>query len=210
MNKSLFVLMLFIAIVHHLSGQTDMVQHHTGLELNLNAIQLNSSIVANIFGTQLIASGFLNQRIEIINSASLLFRKPDTYYQNDIRMRLWGGAAGKWHPGFAAELGYLIQTEDWLREDINDGNLTQHGILFGGTWYFPLKTLDKGFVVAKWAYVVKSRNPNMTIFNCYVHWNLLKNIAIHIGGDIYTEIHNLKYSGFTVGLAYQIHKQKNT
>jgi hypothetical protein len=184
-------------------GQSEVVQHHTGLELNLNTFQLNSSIVNDIFGSQLRLTAFLNERTELLNSGSVLFRSSNTYFQNDFRIRLWGESAGKWHPGFAAELGYLYQNKDWLRENQPEGDKNQHGFLFGGTWYFPLKILDKGFVLAKWCYALKPNNTDMTIFNCYVHWNILKKIGFHVGGDIYNEFKNLKYSGFVVGFSYQ-------
>lgn len=205
MNK-IICLFVFTSISINIFAQTEMLQHHTGLELNVNAFQLNSSIVNEIIGSQLRITAFINERTELLNSSSVLFRNSDTHFQNDFRVRLWGGSAGKWHPGFAAEVGYLFQTKDWLRDKALEGAVNQHGFLFGGAWYFPLKILDKGYVVSKWAYVLKPNNPNMTIFNCYVHWNILKKTGFHVGGDIYTEFKNLKYSGFVVGFSYQISK----
>lgn len=205
MKNTLF-LVLFLGQLLTAAGQDEMVQHHTGIELNVNAFQLNSSVVDNIWGSQIRLNAFLQERIELLNSASFLFRDSETYFQNDLRIRMWGGSAGKWHPGFAAEIGHLWQTEDWLQEGVTENLEATHGFLFGGTWYFPLDVLEKGFVVAKWAYVLVPDHSNMTIFNCYVHWNIWKKIGLHVGGDIYTRFDNLKYSGFVLGLSYQFLK----
>ena len=202
MNKIILIL-LFLIDSKNVCSQTEMHQNHSGLECNLNFVQLNSSIVNDILGSQLRLNVFLHERIELLNSGSMLFRNAKSYFQNDFRVRFWGCGARKWHPGFAAEIGYLYQTKDWLRKDAFSVIDNQHGFLFGGVWDFPLSILQKGYVVAKWSYVIKPKNPNMTIFNCYVHWNLLKNIGFHVGGDIYNEVHQLKYSGFVVGLSYQ-------
>lgn len=93
-----------------------------------------------------------------------------------------------------------------MKESESQQSKVQHGFLFGGVWYFPLNVLDKGFVISKWAYVIVPDNSNMTIFNCYVHWNILEKIGIHVGGDIFTRFSNIKYSGFVLGFSYQFTK----
>ena len=206
--NAVFIYMLFLIITNTaLNAQSNhpFLNHHTNLEINFNAIQLNASIVDDIWGGQFRLNYFLHEQIELVNNTGILTRSAEQFFQNDLRLRLWGGGAGSWHPGFAVEFGHLYQNEDWLNEGSETSILDQHGFLFGGTWYFPLTILNKGFVVSKWAYVLQSKSKNMTIFNCYVHWNVTENVAIHIGGDIYTKHKNLKYSGFIIGLAYQIH-----
>jgi hypothetical protein len=89
-------------------------------------------------------------------------------------------------------------SRDFLKpnEDVN-----QSGFLFGGDWYFPLRILSNGYVIAKWAYVIRPNSKDMTIFNCFVHWNLTKHLGFYCGGDIYTQFEGYKYSGFVAGLS---------
>ena len=203
LKKYLSGLTLFLIHTFNVFAADSFVNHHQGLEINLNVFQLNTSIVDAITGEQLRINYFLHDRIEIINNTSSLLQNEKRIYQNDFRFRLWGTGAGSWYPGIALELGYLNQDEDWLYEGSAERKKNVGGGLIGGTWYFPLFKMNKGYVLAKWAYVLRSNVSNLFIFNCYAHWNLLNHVAIHFGGDIYSAFHDLKYSGFTIGFTYQ-------
>ena len=174
------------------------LEHHAGAELTLAVVQLNSSHGRAKWGGQIRLTVSIDDRVELVESLTLLARRPGLITQNDLRLRVWGDGAGSWHPAYAAELGYLFQSEDWLALDAQTRR-PRHGVLMGGTWRFPLDVLDEGFTLAKWAYVIRPKSRNMTVFNCFAHWHVAQDVGVHIGGDIYTAYGDLKYSGFTVG-----------
>jgi len=167
-------------------------------EQTLSFNQLNSSIVSNLNGIQSKSNFVIIKRIELLNTATYLFGQNNNYFMNDLRLSFAGPEPQKWHPGLSAEIGYLYMSRDFLKpnEDVN-----QSGFLFGGDWYFPLRILSNGYVIAKWAYVIRPNSKDMTIFNCFVHWNLTKHLGFYCGGDIYTQFEGYKYSGFVAGLS---------
>jgi hypothetical protein len=172
----------------------------TTIEANL--VQLSTSDEPSLWGGQLRVTAQLHERIDLIESATVLPVAPEPLIQNDFRVRLWGGAAGHWHPAFAIELGYLFQNGDWLTSDSPQGAV--HGATVGGTWLFPLAVIRSGSVIAKWAYVFRGGVPDMTIFNCFVQWRVARRFGVRVGGDIHRALRRLKYSGFTVGVTYRL------
>ena len=128
-----YLVILMIPKVKLNAQKQAYLNHHTSVELNLNALQLNSSIVEDILGGQFRINYFLQERIELINNTTLLTRSGNQFFQNDLRLRFWGGGAGSWHPGFAVELGHLYQNEDWLYNGSETSTKNQNGFLFGGT-----------------------------------------------------------------------------
>lgn len=172
----------------------------------LNFNQLNSSIVQNLYGLQSKSNFQIIKQIELLNTATYLLGQKQDYFMNDIRLCFAGPNAQKWHPALGAELGYVFLKRDFLapKEVLN-----QHGFVFGGDWDFPLKILTNGHVIAKWGYVIIPHAKDMTIFNCFVHWNLSKKIGFYCGGDIYKKLGGNKYSGFVIGLSFTSWKKIN-
>ena len=201
-NKYILTLGLTL-LVSGLSAQ--IINDSIKFEQTLNFNQLNASIVPNLIGIQSKSNIVIIKQIELLNAATYLFRQNNNYFMNDLRFCFAGPKAQKWHPGLGAEIGYLYMSRDFLNasETKNQG-----GFLFGGDWYFPLRILSNGSVVAKWAYVLRPNSKDMTIFNCFVHWNLKKNLGFYCGGDIYTQFGGYKYSGFVAGLSITLW-QKN-
>ena len=172
------------------------------LGFETNGVQLSTSSQPSVWGAQLRAIVAVHERIDIVESATLLFLPLHTTVHNDLRVRFWGGPAGRWHPAYAVEVGYLLQSRDWLAT--TPGPDVVHGASIGGTWRFPLDVLRSGYVLAKWAYVIRADAANMTIFNCFVSWNLSESFGLRVGGDIYHGLERLKYSGFTVGMSVSL------
>ena len=167
-------------------------------EQTLSFNQLNSSIVSNLNGIQSKSNFVIMKRIELLNTATYLFGQNNNYFMNDLRLSFAGPEPQKWHPGLSAEIGYLYMSRNFLEPN---GDKNKNGFLFGGDWYFPLRILSNGYVIAKWAYVIRANSKDMTIFNCFVHWNLTKHLGFYCGGDIYTQFEGYKYSGFVAGLS---------
>lgn len=201
-------LLLFIisTICLDIKVSAALTEHHKGFELGMNTVQIDNTLGQSINGTQLLGELFLHERIEILNTYMQINQdKEFLIIQNDLRLRLWGIEAEDWHPGLALEFGYFDQNRDWLNKSISAANENKkNGSLFGGVWYFPLNKIEKGYAIAKWAYVIRPYAPDLVIFNCFAHWNIFKNVAVHFGGDIFREVGNLKFSGFVTGLAFQL------
>ncbi|MFH1000088.1 MAG: hypothetical protein V1783_04525 [Bacteroidota bacterium] len=204
-NKHTWVLLIALFLIHSLKAQISICPNRFEQTVNFN--QLNSSMVENLWGLQSKSNYLINDKIEVLNTATFLSGQKNNFYMNDFRLNFYGPEANQWYPGLSVEVGYLYMNRDFL--ELN-GNTNQHGVLFGGDWNFPLKILSNGYVIAKWAYVIRLHSNNMTIFNCFVHWNLTKNIGFHVGGDIYTKFGGLKYSGFVAGISIQLLKRKTT
>lgn len=173
------------------------LERRSPLEVTVSLVQLNGSHGRALWGGQLRVTSSLHERVELVESLTVVRGDERWIAQNDARVRLWGQGAGPWYPAIAVETGYLVQSEDWLATD--GPRELRHGPLFGGTWEFPLAELDQGAVLAKWAYAIRFGTRNMTIFNCHARWHFTEQLGVHVGGDIYTAYGALKYSGFTVG-----------
>jgi len=195
--NSKYILTLILTFLS-LGLSAQIINDSIKFEQTLNFNQLNSSIVPNLTGIQSKSNFVIIKKIELLNTATYLFGQNNNYFMNDLRLCFAGPEPQKWHPGLTAEIGYLFMSRDFLKpnEDFN-----QSGFLFGGDWYFPLRILLNGYVIAKWAYVLRANSKDMTIFNCFVHWNLTKNLGFYCGGDIYTQFGGYKYSGFVTGLS---------
>ena len=194
------LMVLALVVVAGLDAQPDRSRPGTIVEANL--VQLSTSNESSIWGGQLRATGRLHERMGVIGTVTMLPIGPPFIIQSDLRMRFWGGPAGAWHPAFAVEFGYLFQNREWLVSDAVGEPV--HGAGFGGTWLFPLAVVRSGSVVAKWAYVFRANAPDMTVFNCFVQWDVADRFGVRVGGDIYRALAQLKYSGFTAGVTYRL------
>jgi hypothetical protein len=196
LNSKYILISILTCLASELTAQIN--NDSIKFEQILNFNQLNSSIVPNLNGIQSKSNFAIMKKIELLNTATYLVGQNNNYFMNDLRLCFAGPEARKWHPGLNAEIGYLYMSRDFLEPN---ENINKHGFLFGGDWCFPLRILSNGYVIAKWAYVVKPNSNGMTIFNCFVHWNLTKNLGFYCGGDIYMQFGGYKYSGFVVGLS---------
>ena len=196
------VVLLVVALAVAAGAEAQELGSRPPLSLETSAVQLSTSNRTSVWGGQLRVTVAVHERIDIVESATLLLLPVGTAVHNDLRLRFWGGPAGRWHPAYAAEVGYLVQSQDWLETAPEPGFV--HGASIGGTWRFPLDVLRSGYVLAKWAYVMRADAPNMTIFNCSVSWNLSQSIGLRVGGDIHRGLQRLKYSGFIVGMSFSL------
>lgn len=203
-NRFFLIEIILICLTFQLKSQTN--NDSIRFEQSINFNQLNSSKVSNLWGIQSKSNFLIIKKIELLNTATYLLGQENNYFTNDLRLCLAGPESQKWHPGLGIEVGYLYMNRNFL--EINE-NTNQHGFLFGGGWYFPLRIISNGCVIAKWAYVLKPNSKDMTIFNCFVHWNLTNNLRFYCGGDIYTQLGGYKYSGFVAGISFLSWQKSN-